>query len=93
MQTAWVNALSVELGEIASVDPRFPGSQTHSEKKMIFSKKENKWVNLQDTFRGQNSRSEPPVLVPPDSLPAFQAKMWPDNHLGVVRGKLNWDVW
>ena len=58
---------------------------------MIYSSQQNKWVNLQDSFRGQNARPEPPVEVPPESVPAFQAHLWPDNHLGVDIRPHVWD--
>ena len=86
-----MSALSIELGEVAAVDPRPAGSHARPEDKMIYSSQQNKWVNLQDSFRGQNARPEPPVEVPPDSVPAFQAHLWPDNHLGVDIRPHVWD--
>ena len=88
LQKAWVSALTLELDSVASVDPRPPGSHCRPETKMIYNYKtyveecclvpgcKHKWsINA--------TKAEPDVQLPPDSLPAYQAVHWRNNHLGV----------
>ena len=83
-----MSALTSELNSVASIDPRSPGSHYRPENKMVYDDRifvaeccktpgcKHKWsINA--------SRAEPEVQVAPDSLPAYQAIHWTDNHLGV----------
>ena len=77
-QELWVNALTLELAEVAAFDPRPHGTRCQPEKpKWFYCHSVNKWVDMNP------HQAESVASQPPSELPAFQAVHWEDNHLGV----------